>query len=392
MSHPLAGLKVLDFSRVVAGPFATRMMADLGADVVKVEPPDGDLLRTWGDNTDGLSGYFNQENAGKRGISVDMKAEGATELLLDLVRTADIVVENYRPGVMAKFGLDYEACKAVNPAVLYLSISGFGQTSSWRNRPAYAPIIHAESGLLDREANATGRPPSNPVLSIADTNAGLHGLVGLLAALWMREQTGKGQHLDMSMMAAMLVTDDYVHWALDDVPVRPLGGSVRATGYGHIMVAGDLRSTWFQLNSAGMVVDGLGPDATVAEKIAARDAAIDTWFGGFEDAEALYAQLDELNIPWGNVQQTRSVFDSELADELELSVEVPFPSGNRRIVQSPYRFSDAEAGVQGRSPYRGEHNSEVLSDWLDDQSDRHERLVDSGVLVSDVPPSSTDPS
>lgn len=385
VSYPLAGLKVLDFSRVVAGPFATRMMADLGADVVKVEPPDGDLLRTWGGNQDGLSSYFNQENAGKRCISIDMKAPGATDLLLKLVGEADIVVENYRPGVMAKFGLDYESCKQVNESLLYLSISGYGQTSSWKDRPAYAPVIHAESGLLDRQAKLTGQPPTNPPLSIADTNAGLHGLVGLLAALFMRERTGTGQHLDISMMASMMVTDDYVHWALDGVPVRPLGGSVRSTGYGHIMISGDLRSTWFQLNSVGLVQDGLEPGASVADKIVAREAALDTWFAAFDDAAVLESKLDALNMPWGNVQETGAVFDSEIGQELGLAVTLDYPTGQRRVPQSPYRFSDAEAGVQGRAPYRGEHNLAVLDEWLGTSEDEVDGLVKSGALLADVP-------
>lgn len=396
MTFPLDGLQVLDFSRVVAGPFATRLLADLGADVVKVEPPDGDLLRTWGDQTDEMSGYFSHENASKRDISVDFKAEGATELLLELVAKADMVVENYRPGVMGRFGLDYEACRAVNPSIIYLSISGFGQTSSWSQRPAYAPIIHAEAGLLDRQSACDGRAPTNPVLSIADTNAGLHGLVGLLSALWMRERTGLGQHIDISMMAAMTITDDYAHWALDDIDIRPLGGTVRPTGYGHIMIAGDLKSTWYQINTAGLVTDGLDGSATVPEKIAAREAALDAWFGSFTKKEDLQAQLDELKIVWGDVRKTHDVFDTDIASELELSVELEHPSGPRRVAQSPYRFSNAEAGARSRAPYRGEHNAAVIADWLGDDhedndsklaaaTERVEGLMSSGVLQADVP-------
>ena len=396
VSYPLAGLKVLDFSRVVAGPFATRMLADLGADVVKVEPPDGDLLRTWGDKTDGLSGYFNQQNAGKRDICVDLKADGASALLLDLVKDADMVIENYRPGVMEKFGLGYDACFQANPTIIYLSISGFGQTSSWKHRPAYAPIIHAETGLLDRQSKADQVAPTNPVLSIADTNAALHGLVGLLSALWMREQTGVGQHIDMSMMAAMLATDDYTHWALDKTPFRPLGGQVRQTGYGHIMVSGDLRTTWYQLNTVGLVEDGLGPDATVAEKITAREAALNTWFAAFTDHELLEAKLDSLNIAWGSVQSAEDVFDTAIAQELALDARVEFPSGPRRIAQSPYRFSNAESGIRFRSPYRGEHNAEVLTEWLGYDPTAVSRLVDNGVLLAqEIPTRSTstdDPS
>lgn len=393
VSYPLAGLKVLDFSRVVAGPFATRMLADLGADVVKVEPPDGDLLRTWGDKTDGLSGYFNQQNAGKRDICVDLKADGASTLLLSLAKEADLIIENYRPGVMERFGLGYEACSNANPAIIYLSISGFGQTSSWKHRPAYAPIIHAETGLLDRQSKADQAPPSNPVLSIADTNAALHGLVGLLSALWMREKTGTGQHIDLSMMAAMLATDDYTHWALDKTPFRPLGGQVRATGYGHIMISGDLRTTWYQLNTAGLVEDGLPIQASVPDKIAARDAALDQWFLEFNEEHVLQTKLDSLNIAWGRVQNAENVFDTEIAQELELDASVEFPSGPRRIAQSPYRFSNADSGIRFRSPYRGEHNEQVLEDWLGYSKSELAGLVEDGVLLAqEIPASSDQPS
>lgn len=361
------------------------MLADLGADVVKVEPPDGDLLRTWGDQTDGLSGYFNQQNVSKRDISIDLKAPGARELLLQLVAKADVVVENYRPGVMAKFGLDYEACTLVNPALVYLSISGFGQTSSWKHRAAYAPIIHAEIGLIDRQARGDDAEPTNPILSIADTNAALHGLVGLLSALWMREQTGKGQHIDLSMMAAMAVTDDYAHWALDRIPFRPLGGEVRPTRNGHIMISGDLRSTWFQLNGAGLVEDGLPKGASVDEKITARNAAINTWLASFETNESLQAKLTELNIAWGDVRSSEDMFDSDISAELGLAAEVDYPSGPRRVAQAPYRFSDAESGIRHRAPYRGEHNQEVLADWLGTEAPDTQALIDANVLLADVP-------
>lgn len=376
---------MLDFSRVVAGPFATRMLSDLGADVVKVEPPDGDLLRTWGDQTDGLSGYFNQQNAGKRDISIDLKAAGASEVLLKLAAEADLLVENYRPGVMSKFGLDYESCRAVNDDLIYLSISGFGQTSSWKDRPAYAPIIHAETGLIDRQSRLDEVAPTNPILSIADTNAALHGLVGLLSALWMRGQTGKGQHIDLSMMAAMTCTDDYAHWALDSIPARPLGGQVRQTGFGYVMVSGDLRSIWFQLNSAGLVDDGLPTTASVAEKISAREAAINKWFAQFATAIELGKQMDALNIAWGMVQEASDVFDTPIANELGLAVDIDYPSGKRRITQSPYRFSNAEAGVRKRAPYRGEHNAEVLREWLGHNDSEIGELEASGALQSDLP-------
>jgi CoA:oxalate CoA-transferase len=384
--RPLAGLRVLDLSRVVAGPFATRMLCDLGADVVKVEPPDGDVTRAWGRQRAGLSGFYTQQNAGKRNLGVDLKAPGARDLVLALARRADVVVENYRPGVLARLGLGYADLRATNPAVVVLSISGFGQRSSWAGRAAYAPIIHAESGLLARQARFDQTAPSDPMLSIADTNAALHGLVAVLAALRLRDRTGRGQHIDLAMLHAMVATDDYAHHALDREPVRRLGGWVWPTGYGHILVSGDLRSQWFQLSRAGHVADGLHPDAAVEEKAAVRREVLARWFASFDDRTALVEALEGANVAWADVRGDDQVFDTPVAAELGLAGVVDGRDGaTRRVVQSPYRFSDAASGVRGPAPWRGEHNRDVLADWLGLSGDEVDRLTEAGVLHAEPP-------
>ncbi len=383
---PLASLKVLDFSRVVAGPFATRMLADLGADVVKVEPPDGDLTRLWGAKTANLSGFYTQQNVGKRNISVDLKAEGAAALMLRLGAEADIVVENYRPGVMGQFGLGYEAFAAVNPTVVMLSISGFGQNSSWSQRAAYAPIIHAESGLLGRQARFDQNSPIDPMLSIADTNAALHGLVAVLAALRLRDQEGVGQHIDMAMLNAMTVTDDYAHHALDQMPTRRLGGTVWATSEGHILTAGNEQSQWFQLSRSGAVSDGLGPDASVEDKIAVRHQVITDWYKSFPSTEQLVKALDAANVAWAEIREPEEVFTTEAAAQRRLSVEVDDRAGStRRVVQSPYHFSNARSEVRGWAPFRGEHNQVVMTDWLGMIESEVAQLAAAGVLLEEEP-------
>ena len=165
MTYPLAGIKVLDFTRVLAGPFVSRMLSDLGADVIKVEPPEGDMTRAIGRKINDLSGYFTQQNAGKRAICVDLAQPGASALMLQLAAKADIVLENFRPGIMSSFGLGWEELSAVNPKLVMLSISGFGQTGPERDRASYAPIIHGEVGLLERQQFVTGadeRPGTSP--------------------------------------------------------------------------------------------------------------------------------------------------------------------------------------------------------------------------------------
>ncbi len=381
---PLAGVRILDFSRVVAGPFATRMLADLGADVVKVEPPEGDLTRFWGKKIAGLSGFYTQQNAGKRNICIDMKAEGARELLLAMGAEADIIVENYRPGVMERLGLAYDDFAAVNPGVIMLSISGFGQAGEASTRAAFAPILHAESGLLGRQGRFDEARPSDPMLSIADTNAALHGLVAVLSALHLRTATGQGQHIDMAMINSMTVTDDYAHHALDEEPIVRLGGMVWPTPHGDLLASGNERAQWFQLNQAGMLDDGLGPDATVAEKAATRRRLLESFYAGFDRREDLIAALDEANIAWAEVRQPEEVFDTDIAADRRLSTSIDDRAGGtRRVVQSPYHFSNARAEVRGGAPFRGEHNAEVLAAWLGLDGDAVDDLTDRNVLLAE---------
>ncbi len=157
MSYPLSGIKVLDLSRVLAGPFAGRMLSDLGADVVKLEPPEGDVTRHWGVKRGDISGYYHQQNAGKRNIAVDLRHPKGLLIVKSLVKQADVLIENFRPDVMARLGIDYETLAEINPRLIMLSISGFGADNPDSRRAAYAPIIHAETGLIARQAAADRR-------------------------------------------------------------------------------------------------------------------------------------------------------------------------------------------------------------------------------------------
>lgn len=387
-SFPLEGLKVLDFSRVVAGPFATRMLSDLGADVVKIEPPDGDFTRLWGAKIASISGFYTQQNAGKRNMSVDLKAEGARELLLEMAAVADLVVENYRPGVLDRLGLGYPDLSTVNPRIIMLSISGFGQGNAWSDRAAFAPILHAESGLMARQARFDGAVPSDPMISIADYYSALHGTVGLLSALWMRERTGIGQHIDMAMLNAMTATDDYAHNSLDDIETERLGGQVRTTGYGHILISGNEKAQWYQLRGAGHVEDDSATAGrSIDDKIAARSRILTDWYASFGERDALVTALDEANVAWADIRDPSEVYDTPVAAERQLAVEIDDRAGGRRrVVQAPYRFSAADAGVRGPASYRGEHNQEALDDWLGPQRHDAAELIRRGVLSAEERP------
>jgi len=386
MTYPLAGVKVLDFTRVLAGPFVSRMLSDLGADVVKVEPPEGDMTRGIGRKINDLSGYFTQQNAGKRAICVDLTRPGAAELMLQMAAKADIVLENFRPGIMAGFGLGWEELSAVNPQLVMLSISGFGQTGPERDRASYAPIIHGETGLLARQQFVTGADAAQDfALSIADTYAGLHGLVATMAALSYAQRTGTGQHVDMAMINAMFFTDDYAHFQLDHATILGGGGQVFDATGGQIMLAGDEKWYWRVLNTRAGVVDPTPEGADLDTKIALRREAIQAFLVSFPDRESLIAKLDEVNLAWGDVLDHREVFDRQGSIDARqiLTTVGDRAGGERRITNTPYKFSAAEAGVRGPAPYRGEHNYEAVVDWLGDGCPDLDRLHDTGVLLQD---------
>lgn len=380
--YPLSGLRVLDLSRVVSGPFAGRMMSDLGADVVKLEPPAGDVTRAWGQVRHGLSGFYTQQNAGKRNVSVDLRAPGGPELAARLARRADVVIENFRPGVMDRYGLSWEALSAANPGLVMLSISGFGQEGPWRSRQAYAPIVHAESGLLGRQARFDRAAPSDPMLSVADTDAGLHGLVAVLAALWLRRRSGRGQHIDLSMLDAVLATDDYAHHALDGEPIVRLGGEVWPAVGGPVMVAGEFRHVWRQASRTHGVADPTPAGAALAEKIACRRGAFASWVASFTDRPALLSALEAAGLAWADIRGPEDAFESPGAGRAVAEVD-DRGGGRRRVVQSPYRFSAASSGVRGGAPRRGEHNAEVLEEWLGLGGDEVAALAEAGVLQSE---------
>ena len=377
---PLEGLRVLDFSRVLAGPFAGRMLADLGAEVVKIEPPEGDMTRLWGKVVAGVPGYFHQQNAGKKNICVDLRAPGARELVLELVRRADIVVENFRPDVMPRLGLGWAALKAVNPRLIMLSISGFGQGGPESHRPAYAPIVHAEAGLLDRARRRHGVSRDLP-LSVADTNAALHGLVAVLSAVILRERTGQGQHVDLAMMDATVVTDDQLHAELEDAVVDAPPNDVWPTGAGEIFVSADVRYLWKKLSETQGLQDGAGPDTPFEEKVRRRHEAIRAFLAGLTDWAAVEAAMGAMNIAWGRVRYGGELHHQPTVRHRGTIAQVDDRAGGTRpIPQSPYRFSDARSEVRGGAAHRGEHNAAVLADWLGKDPAEAQALEASGVL------------
>lgn len=385
MQYPLDGIRVLDFSRIVAGPFAGRLLTDLGADVVKIEPPEGDDTRIQGRKVRGISGYFNQQNAGKRDICLDLRAPGAVELVKDLVAAADIVIENYRPDVMRRLGIDYNTLKSVNPGLIMLSITGFGQQGPESNRPSYAPVVHAELGLMHRLGERNQTAPGDLSLSVADTNASLHGVISVLAALRLRDQTGVGQHIDMSMMDATFATDDRNHFEMESEPDSIVVGPILDLPCGRVYIASDpeMKLVFKKLVKRGVIEDPTPPGADLDTKIARRREAIDARLQQCTTLAQFSDLMDILDIPWGEVRDPRRLDAQATLKHRGMLVQMDDRNGGTRpMADSPYRFSQARSGVRGPAPHRGEHNREVLKDWLNMSDADIEAWLQSDAVVA----------
>ena len=249
MNGALSGLRVLDFTTTIAGPHCTRLLADLGAEVIKIEAPAGDMMRTRPPMRNGASTSFGQLNAGKKSIAVDLKSPAVVEAVRRLVATADVVVENFRPGVMRRFGLDYEALRPIKPDLVYCAISGYGQTGPSAELPAYAPVIHAASGYdlahmaYQGAAQGAARRPDYCGIYIADVLTGTYAFGAIATALYHRQTTGEGQMIDVSMLESMLtLTLSEIQAAQFAVapPGRPVFGPVATKdGYINLSIASE---------------------------------------------------------------------------------------------------------------------------------------------------------
>ncbi len=366
------------------------MLSDLGADVVKVEPPEGDVTRYWGRVIAHLPGYYHQQNAGKRNICVDLRQPSAKELIFSLVAEADIVIENYRPDVMARLGLGYEDLKRVNAKIIMLSISGFGHNGPESKRPAYAPVIHSEAGLIHRssaEALDSGLEShfQDLPLSVADTNASLHGLVAVLAAVILRSSTGEGQHIDIAMIDATIATDDKMHYDLEDAQgTGPMRNEIWQLPCGTVLISTDFRLLFKLLVSGNHLEDPSAPDASLNEKISARRAAVQETLAAIETLEEFDALMKAINVAWGLVRDPSTIQAQPTVAHRRSVTEIDNREGGTRpITQSPYRFSNAESGVRGPAPHRGEHNCVVLEQWLGMTQSEVDGLAQAGILLAD---------
>ncbi len=405
MTAPLSGIRVIDFTRVLAGPHCTKALRDLGAEVIKIEPPAPDTGRSGQPHVGPMSLYFAQQNAGKQAISLDLNFSEAQEIIKKLVADADIVVENFRPGTLDLFGLGFAQLTAINPDIIMVSISGYGQSGPWRNRPAFAPTVQAEAGfteIIGRHYGDALIRTENDAYNHADVYTGLQGVIATLAALAHRSQTGEGQHVDVSMVSSILSVNDRVSYELSgiDVEGEPLALSapespiIELPDGQKITIAASPVSTFvFQRYCAMMRRNDLLLDPRFITAQFRRDnwedllAEIRAWVLTFRTIEELEAQVSEAGLAVGTIRSVSEIAESEWAMERGAIREVEDRSGGTaRVPAPPWIFGGCELPDAGSPPFQGEHNREVLrSLGLSDLE--IDDLEASGVLISSIPKS-----
>ena len=400
--RPLEGIRVLDFTRVLSGPHCTRMLSDLGADVIKVEPPEGDLTRFAFPRVGSMSTYFAQQNIGKKNISMDLKKPEAVELIKKLVVECDVLVENYRGGVMDKLGLGYSVLSEVNPRLIYAAISGYGNTGPWSHRRAYATVVNAETGMTGLQARARGGQATNDPHSHADVYTGMETAAAVLAALYQREQTHVGQYIDVSMAQTMLYVNEHVQNELfeDDVPndqirsFQPGDYPILQTGDGtYVVVSGHPaeRGTFDLFVNAmqrpSMLEDERFKDvATRLQNLDALASELRNWAQSIQTAQEIEDVMAEAGLAMGVVRTMSELADTEWAEDRNVIIDADDRYGSTfRVPNAPWVFSGSDVSTRGIPKFRGEDNAEVLQQLAGVSPEEVEQLTASGVLSIRLP-------
>jgi len=391
-SSPLAGLVVLDLTRVLAGPYCTRLLADLGARVIKIERPgSGDEMRRaylqLEDGRDDQSTYFVRCNVGKESVALDLAHPEARGVMRDLARVSDVVVENFVPDVVARLHCDHETLSAVKPDLIYCSISGYGQSGPWRHRPAFAHLIHAASGMMYLEQGPDPAPrPAN--LQAADVLAGTHAFGAILAALWRRARTGQGARLDISMLETLVAADDMTFGSVlnggDELGAPRPGMLVQAIGgrYVALQTAG-AAEIWPRLTTV-MRRPELATDPRFATPQARREHwpelrdTVGEWIAGrFQTVDDAVDVLTAARIPCAPVLSPTEVVAHPHLAARQFFPAVPHPArGAVRVTSTPFRLDGHPLGPRGPAPYRiGEHTRGVLEGLLGYPATRIDELL-----------------
>jgi crotonobetainyl-CoA:carnitine CoA-transferase CaiB-like acyl-CoA transferase len=375
---PLDGIRVLDFSHALAGPYCTMLLGDLGADVVKVEPPSGDHSRHWGPPfINGESSYFLSVNRNKRSVVLDLKAPEGLAVAKKLAMACDVLVENFKPGTMARLGLDAETLQDMKATLVYASISGFGQ-----NQPTlagYDQIAQGTSGMMSMNA-MPGGPPTKVGVPIGDITAGMFASQAILAALVERARTGKGRRIDVALNDSLLALLTYQagrYFATGRIPsqegnhhatIAPYGTFAVSDGFINLAVGTDALFAKFCQAIGAPALAGDPRFATNALRQAARPALVQAIEARLaqDTREGWLMRFEQAGVPAGPILDIEEAFANPLATERQMQVEVVHPTAGRiQQVGAPWRLDGESSPIRRPPPVLGQHSDEVMRDWLE---------------------------
>jgi crotonobetainyl-CoA:carnitine CoA-transferase CaiB-like acyl-CoA transferase len=403
MNACLTGLRVLDLSRILAGPWATQLLADLGAEVIKIEKPEvGDDTRGWGPpfvvgehEADLFSAYYLAANRGKKSVAVDFSKRDGREIVAALAKSCDVVIENFKVDGLKRLGLDYEALSAVNSRLIFCSITGFGQTGPYKDKPGYDLLVQAMGGLM----SITGDPDGEPMkvgVAVADILTGLYATVAILAALNERRTSDTGQHIDLALLdvqVATLANQGMIFLTSGQVPQRHGNAHPNivpyqafATSDGHVVVAVG-NDAQFARFAAILGVPELSADPRFqknADRVRNRGELTDILsgrIGSFRKLELL-GLLDAQLIPAGPINEIHEVFSDPHVVARELVVEQNLSKGRStiRMIGNPIRFSRTPIAYRDAPPRLGAHTADILNDELGIPESELERLIEEGTI------------
>lgn len=397
MSGTLTGIKVLDLTQVLFGPFCTMMLSDMGAEVVKIERPAvGDIARGNGPVVRGVSTYFLSLNRGKKSITIDLSNPQGIALFLELCKQADIVISNFTPGTMERLGLSYEKVNPINPRLIYAIGSGFGQNGSYREKPAFDVIVQAMGGVMSITGEEGGTPV-RPGVSYGDIVAGLYLCIAILAALEERHQSGLGQMIDISMLDCQVAVQEnaFVRYLNTGEVPHALGTrhpvytpfQTFATKDGHLAVAlrGGLKDQWplfcAAIDRVDLIDDPRFQDGWERTQHYDELAPIMNKAMKTKTTQEWLAELAQLEIPCGPMNTIPEVATDPQIATRNMIIDVEHPTAGKFIVaNSPFNFSRTSSQPAAASPELGEHTAEVLKEWLSLEASRIAALKNDKVI------------
>ena len=390
MSRPLSHIRVLDLTRILAGPWATQNLADLGAEVIKIERPgSGDDTRAWGPpflkdkdgNASAESAYYLSVNRGKKSVTLDISAPEGACIARELAAKCDVLVENYKVGGLKKYGLDYESLRAINPGLIYCSVTGFGQDGPYAARPGYDFIFQGMGGFMSitgERDDLPGGGPQKAGIAVTDVLTGLYACVAINAAIVHRERTGQGQSIDMALMDTLVAFNANQilnYWCSGNIPRRWGNAHINICPYqvfptsdGHLILAVGNDSQFRSFCKAAHREE-LAGDArfrTNPDRLKHRDLLVpivEEIMRGRSKTEWI-ATLEEAGVPCGPINNMQEVFENPQVRHRGLRVDIPHPAGSVPTVASPMRFSETPVTYEVPPPMLGQHTAEILEGLL----------------------------